>query len=68
VAGNNTPAVIEEFGLLLLVAHYYAVRAAALPHKQLAEIAAKVAVAMLRHSDVIPADKDSGWFLLCKYI
>jgi len=58
---GNSPAVIEEFGLLLLIAHYYAVRSAALPHKQLAEIAAKVAVAMLRHSDVIPADKGGGF-------
>ena len=63
-AGSSSPAVVEEFGLLLLIAHYYAVRAAALPHKQLADIAAKVAVAMLRHSDVIPADKDSGHFYI----
>jgi intraflagellar transport protein 172 len=62
---GTSPAVIEEFGLLLLIAHYYAVRAAALPHKQLADIAAKVAVAMLRHSDVIPADKESLATQIC---
>ena len=52
----NTP-IHEEFETLLLIAHYYATRSAAMAHKSLDTIATKLAVALLRHTDIIPADK-----------
>lgn len=47
----------EEFETLMLIAHYYAVRAASLPHSPLETVAAKVSISLLRHTDIIPADK-----------
>ena len=52
----NTP-IHEEFEVMLLIAHYYATRSAAMAHKSLDTIATKLAVSLLRHTDVIPADK-----------
>jgi len=46
-----------EFQRYLLVAHYFAVRAACFGHHQLTSIAAKISVAMLRYTDIIPVDK-----------
>ncbi len=57
----------EEFNNLLLVAHYYASRSAAMAHKSLETVAAKLSVSLLRHTDVIPADKafsEAG--MMCK--
>ena len=47
----------KDFSLLLLISHYYATRAATAPHKQLAEISTKILVSLLRHTDIVPADK-----------
>ena len=47
----------EEFDSMLLVSHYYAARSAALAHKSLETVATKLCVALLRHTDVVPADK-----------
>jgi len=59
----------EEFEVLLTIAHYYAVRAAALSHSMLETVAAKLSVSLLRHTDVIPADKafyEAG--VMCKVL
>jgi hypothetical protein len=42
---------------MLLVAHYLATRSACQAQKPLEGIAAKLSVACLRHTDIIPADK-----------
>ncbi|XP_071116630.1 intraflagellar transport protein 172 homolog isoform X1 [Haliotis cracherodii] len=47
----------EEFETLLLIAHYYATRSASLGQKSLDTVAARICVSLLRHTDVIPADK-----------
>ncbi|XP_053239953.1 intraflagellar transport protein 172 homolog isoform X3 [Podarcis raffonei] len=52
----NTPAH-EEFETMLVVAHYYATRSAAQSIKQLDTVAAKLSIALLRHTELIPADK-----------
>ena len=60
-------AVAEEFDNLLLIAHYYATRSAAMAHKSLEIVATKLSVALLRHTDIVPADKafwEAG--ILCK--
>jgi len=54
---------------MLLIAHYYATRSAAMGHDQLKPIAAKLAVSLLRHTDIIPADKafyEAG--MMCKVL
>ncbi|XP_039604872.1 intraflagellar transport protein 172 homolog [Polypterus senegalus] len=52
----NSPAH-EEFEQMLLIAHYYSARSAAQGVKQLETIAAKISIALLRYTDIIPADK-----------
>ncbi|CAC5423828.1 IFT172 [Mytilus coruscus] len=52
----NSPSH-QEFQTMLLIAHYYANRSAAMAQKSLDSIAAKLSVSLLRHTDVIPADK-----------
>ncbi|XP_048371540.1 intraflagellar transport protein 172 homolog [Sphaerodactylus townsendi] len=52
----NTPAH-EEFESMLLVAHYCATRSAAQSIKQLDTVAAKLSISLLRHTEIIPADK-----------
>jgi len=47
----------EEFQRCLQVAHYFATRAACYGYQQLASVAAKLSVAMLRYTDLIPVDK-----------
>ena len=47
----------EEFESMLLIAHYYAARSAAMGNKSTESIAAKLSVSLLRHTDIIPADK-----------
>ena len=57
----------EEFENLLTIAHYYALRSATLSHASLETMAAKLSVSLLRHTDVIPADKafyEAG--IMCK--
>ncbi|XP_074640366.1 intraflagellar transport protein 172 homolog [Tubulanus polymorphus] len=52
----NTP-LHEEFETMLLIAHYYAIRSATMGQQSLDNVAAKLSVALLRHTDIIPADK-----------
>ncbi|KAF6041408.1 IFT172 [Bugula neritina] len=65
---SNSPQH-EYFDTMLLIAHYYATRSAAMGHDQLKPIAAKLAVSLLRHTDIIPADKafyEAG--MMCKKV
>jgi len=55
------------FDTLLTIAHYYAMRSAAMAHSVLEIVAAKLSVSLLRHTDVIPADRafyEAG--IMCK--
>ncbi|KTG47170.1 hypothetical protein cypCar_00003174 [Cyprinus carpio] len=52
----NSPAH-EEFEQMLLVAHYYSTRSAAKGIDQLSSVAAKLSISLLRHTELIPADK-----------
>ncbi|KAM3856962.1 intraflagellar transport protein 172 homolog [Vipera latastei] len=52
----NSPAH-EEFETILLISHYYATRSAAQSIKQLETVAAKLSISLLRHTEIIPADK-----------
>lgn len=52
----NSPAH-EEFETMLLIAHYYASRSAAQSVKQLETVAARLSVSLLRHTQLLPADK-----------
>jgi len=54
---ERSPDSQQEFSTLLLIAHHYAARTATAPHQQLAEISTKILVSLLRHTDLIPADK-----------
>ena len=42
---------------MLLIAHFYAARSAALGHKSLDTMACKLSVSLLRYTDIIPPDK-----------
>uniref|UniRef100_A0A3P8T009 Intraflagellar transport 172 n=1 Tax=Amphiprion percula TaxID=161767 RepID=A0A3P8T009_AMPPE len=55
-AEANSPAH-EDFEQMLLIAHYYATRSAAKGVEQLISVAAKLSVSVLRHTELIPADK-----------
>ncbi|KAK2889898.1 intraflagellar transport protein 172 homolog isoform X2 [Channa argus] len=55
-AEANSPAH-EDFEQLLLIAHYYATRSAARGVEQLMSVAAKLTLSLLRHTELIPADK-----------
>ncbi|XP_054675420.1 intraflagellar transport protein 172 homolog isoform X4 [Grus americana] len=52
----DTPAH-KEFETMLLISHYYATRSAAQGVKQLDTVAAKLSVSLLRHTELLPADK-----------
>uniref|UniRef100_A0A8C9QX79 Intraflagellar transport protein 172 homolog n=1 Tax=Scleropages formosus TaxID=113540 RepID=A0A8C9QX79_SCLFO len=52
----NSP-VHEEFEQMLLIAHYHATRSAARGMDQLNAVAAKLSISLLRHTELIPADK-----------
>ncbi|POI27903.1 hypothetical protein CIB84_008347, partial [Bambusicola thoracicus] len=52
----NTPAH-AEFETMLLISHYYATRSAAQGVKQLDTVAARLSISLLRHTDLLPADK-----------
>lgn len=59
----------KEFERHLLIAHYFATRAAFQGVEQLDTLVAKISTSLLRHSDIIPADKafyESG--LHCKAV
>uniref|UniRef100_A0A3B4XDD0 Intraflagellar transport 172 n=1 Tax=Seriola lalandi dorsalis TaxID=1841481 RepID=A0A3B4XDD0_SERLL len=55
-AEANSPAH-EDFEQMLLIAHYYATRAGAKGVEQLISVAAKLSVSLLRHTELVPADK-----------
>ncbi|XP_041357336.1 intraflagellar transport protein 172 homolog isoform X2 [Gigantopelta aegis] len=50
-------AQLDEFETFMLIAHYYAIRSAAQAQKSLDTIAARLCISLLRHTDIIPADK-----------
>ncbi|XP_077008571.1 intraflagellar transport protein 172 homolog isoform X7 [Tamandua tetradactyla] len=52
----NSPSH-EEFEKMLLIAHYYATRSAAQSVKQLETVAARLSISLLRHTQLLPADK-----------
>ncbi|KAG8430928.1 hypothetical protein GDO86_019734, partial [Hymenochirus boettgeri] len=47
----------QEFELMLLIAHYYSVRSASQGLEQLEGVASKLCISLLRHTDLLPADK-----------
>ncbi|CAH8646361.1 unnamed protein product [Schistosoma rodhaini] len=50
--------IIKLFERMLLVTHYYAIRSALLSTQQdVKEIVTQISVSLLRHSDILPADK-----------
>jgi intraflagellar transport protein 172 len=51
---NNEHKMFEK---LLLIAHYNAIRSACSGNEQLEIVAAKLSISLLRHVDIIPADK-----------
>jgi len=55
-AEASTPSH-EMFEMLLTIAHYYAMRSAAMSHSVLETVAAKLSISLLRHTDIVPADK-----------
>lgn len=52
----NSPAH-QEFELMMLIAHYYATRSASQGVQSLDVIAAKLCISLLRHTNLLPADK-----------
>ncbi|KAM5126390.1 intraflagellar transport protein 172 homolog, partial [Mantella aurantiaca] len=52
----NSPAH-QEFDVMMLISHYYATRSACQGVQPLDVVAAKLCVSLLRHTDIIPADK-----------
>ncbi|KAJ8945935.1 hypothetical protein NQ318_016763 [Aromia moschata] len=57
VAPNVSAEAKAHFRNLLLIAHYYALRAACRQVPSLKSIGVKISTALLRYTDVIPADK-----------
>ena len=47
----------REFERYLVIAHYLAARSACMGVSQLENIVAKLSISLLRHIDIIPADK-----------
>ncbi|ESO08535.1 hypothetical protein HELRODRAFT_74793 [Helobdella robusta] len=47
----------DEFYNMFLAAHYYATRSACINHDSLAQLTCKLSTSLLRHSDLVPADK-----------
>lgn len=52
----NSPAH-EDFEQMLVISHYYATRSATKGIDQLSTLTAKLSISLLRHADLIPADK-----------
>ncbi|XP_056150499.1 intraflagellar transport protein 172 homolog [Lampris incognitus] len=52
----NSPAH-EEFEQMLLIAHYYATRSAVEGVDQLETVSTKLSISVLRHTELVPADK-----------
>ncbi|XP_050690071.1 intraflagellar transport protein 172 homolog [Eriocheir sinensis] len=54
---EDTDGVMDEFELLLQLAHYLAARSAYMATPQLENLVAKVSVSVLRYTHILPADK-----------
>lgn len=54
---ESSENALDRFDHLLLIAHYYATRAACRQTPSLQAIGIKISVALLRHTDIIPVDK-----------
>lgn len=59
IKASDSPdnSAVEKFEQLLLIAHYYATRAACRQISALQNISVRISVALLRHTDTIPCDK-----------
>jgi intraflagellar transport protein 172 len=57
ISSDAGSAVHDEFDTLLVISHYYAARCAYKEVKTLDHLVAKLSTSLLRHTDVIPADK-----------
>lgn len=56
-SNDNSDKMRLSYDQLLLIAHYYATRAACREVPSLHQIAVRISVALIRYSDVIPVDK-----------
>lgn len=56
-AESSDPKTLDHFDNLLLIAHFYATRAACREVQALHPIAHKISVALLRYTELIPVDK-----------
>ncbi|CAI9743012.1 Hypothetical predicted protein [Octopus vulgaris] len=66
---DSNDSTRKEYHTYLLISHYYATRAAVQTDLSLNTMAAKLSVSLLRHTDIVPADKafyEAG--LLCKSV
>lgn len=59
-ASNIESEIMDRFDQLLLISHYYALRAACRQVPALQSIAVKISIGILRYTDIIPCDK--GFF------
>lgn len=67
VAPNINKETKLHFTQLLLISHYYALRCACRQTTTLKSIAVKISAALLRYTDIIPADKayyEAGMYLI----
>lgn len=56
-SSETNDTMLDRFDRLLLIAHYYTTRAACRELPSLHMIAVKISIAMLRYTELIPADK-----------
>lgn len=56
-SGERESAEHNFFKKLLLITHYNTMRISCIGNEQLDSIAAKLSISLLRHTDLIPADK-----------
>ncbi|CAL1585627.1 unnamed protein product [Knipowitschia caucasica] len=56
-SGEADSAAHHDFEQMLLIAHYYATRSAAKGVSQLSPLACMLSVSLLRHTEMVPADK-----------
>lgn len=54
---ESSESALDRFEQLLLIAHYYATRAACRQAPSLQAIGIKISIALLRYTDIIPVDK-----------
>lgn len=56
-SGERESTEHNFFKKLLLIAHYNTMRISCINNEQLDSVAAKLSISLLRHTDLIPADK-----------